>query len=143
MNWSEPHVERLKALWASGASCSQIAAAMCREFPDASYSRNAVIGKVHRLGLSGREKPSAPVRFQAPKRVRPKPSKPLAVRICEVSNPTERKVLTAIANAEAKARPAEKVVSALARSSFPYRTANRCRSARQGASGRSAARAST
>ncbi|PDT77227.1 GcrA family cell cycle regulator [Bradyrhizobium sp. C9] len=46
--WSEDRVERLKKLWASGISCSRIAA----ELGD--VTRNAVIGKVHRLGLSGR-----------------------------------------------------------------------------------------
>ncbi|UFX42122.1 GcrA family cell cycle regulator [Bradyrhizobium sp. 41S5] len=46
--WSEDRVERLKNLWASGMSCSQIAAEL------GNVTRNAVIGKVHRLGLPGR-----------------------------------------------------------------------------------------
>jgi GcrA cell cycle regulator len=48
--WPHNRVEQLKQLWEAGLSASQIAA----ELGD--VSRNAVIGKVHRLGLSGRAK---------------------------------------------------------------------------------------
>ena len=48
MAWDEEKVERLKALWSSGHSAGQIAATM------PGHTRNAVIGKVHRLGLAGR-----------------------------------------------------------------------------------------
>lgn len=51
MSWTDERVERLKALWSEGLSASQIAAEL------GSVTRNAVIGKVHRLGLSGRAKP--------------------------------------------------------------------------------------
>lgn len=48
--WSDELVERLKALWADGnRSASDIAKEL-----GAGISRNAVIGKIHRLGLSGR-----------------------------------------------------------------------------------------
>jgi GcrA cell cycle regulator len=50
MNWTEERVELLKKLWAEGLSASQIAAEL------GGITRNAVIGKVHRLGLSGRAK---------------------------------------------------------------------------------------
>jgi len=50
MNWTDERVELLKKLWGAGLSASQIAA----ELGD--ITRNAVIGKVHRLGLSGRAK---------------------------------------------------------------------------------------
>ena len=53
MTWTEERVELLKKLWAEGLSASQIAAEL------GGITRNAVIGKVHRLGLSGREKPAA------------------------------------------------------------------------------------
>lgn len=46
------HIEALKALWADGLSASQIAAALSRQFRDASYTRNAVIGKAVRIGLA-------------------------------------------------------------------------------------------
>jgi len=50
MGWTEERVELLKKLWADGLSASQIAAEL------GGITRNAVIGKVHRLGLSGRAK---------------------------------------------------------------------------------------
>ncbi|MBP7000045.1 GcrA family cell cycle regulator [Amaricoccus sp.] len=48
MSWTDERVETLKAMWAEGKSASQIA----REL--GGVTRNAVIGKVHRLGLSNR-----------------------------------------------------------------------------------------
>lgn len=49
--WTEERVERLKTLWIEGLSASQIASDL------GGVTRNAVIGKVHRLGLSGRQRP--------------------------------------------------------------------------------------
>jgi GcrA cell cycle regulator len=54
MSWTDERVEHLKKLWSDGLSASQIAGEL------GGITRNAVIGKVHRLGLSGRAKaPSA------------------------------------------------------------------------------------
>lgn len=53
MNWTDERVELLKRLWAEGLSASQIAGQM------GGVSRNAVIGKVHRLKLAGRGRASA------------------------------------------------------------------------------------
>lgn len=50
MSWTDERVERLKAMWAEGLTASQIAKDL------GEVTRNAVIGKVHRLGLSGRTK---------------------------------------------------------------------------------------
>ncbi|MGA8616056.1 MAG: GcrA family cell cycle regulator [Xanthobacteraceae bacterium] len=50
MSWTDERVELLKKLWSEGLSASQIAAEL------GGVTRNAVIGKVHRLGLSGRAK---------------------------------------------------------------------------------------
>ncbi len=66
MSWTEERVEVLKKLWAEGHSASQIAKQL------GSVTRNAVIGKVHRLGLSGRATPSRPVK-RPPRLARPKP----------------------------------------------------------------------
>ena len=60
MAWTDERVEMLKKLWADGLSASQIAKQL------GGVTRNAVIGKVHRLGLSGRATPSRPVRRPAP-----------------------------------------------------------------------------
>ncbi|TVR09380.1 MAG: GcrA cell cycle regulator [Salinarimonadaceae bacterium] len=52
--WSDERVALLRKLWEEGRSASQIAAEI------GGVTRNAVIGKVHRLGLSGRVKSGAP-----------------------------------------------------------------------------------
>lgn len=54
MGWTEERVELLKKLWLEGLSASQIAGVLGE-----GVTRNAVIGKVHRLKLSGRTKPAA------------------------------------------------------------------------------------
>ncbi len=54
--WTDERVEMLKKLWADGLSASQVAKQL------GGVTRNAVIGKVHRLGLSGRATPSRPAR---------------------------------------------------------------------------------
>ncbi len=56
MAWNDERVELLKRFWAEGLSASQIASKM------GGVTRNAVIGKVHRLGLSGRAAPAKPQR---------------------------------------------------------------------------------
>jgi GcrA cell cycle regulator len=48
MSWTDERVETLKAMWTEGKSASQIAKEL------GGVTRNAVIGKVHRLGLSNR-----------------------------------------------------------------------------------------
>jgi GcrA cell cycle regulator len=70
MGWTDERVELLKKLWLEGLSASQIAKQL------GGVTRNAVIGKVHRLGLSGRATPSQPARvaFKAPRPARPAPS---------------------------------------------------------------------
>ena len=63
MGWTDERVASLKKLWQDGLSASQIAKQL------GGVTRNAVIGKVHRLGLSGRATPSKPARpmFKAPR----------------------------------------------------------------------------
>jgi GcrA cell cycle regulator len=67
MGWTDERVETLKKLWLDGLSASQIAKQL------GGVTRNAVIGKVHRLGLSGRAAPSHPSRptFKTPRPPRP------------------------------------------------------------------------
>src|SRR5580658_6662987 len=55
MSWTDERVELLRQLWLDGKSASQISAALGQ-----GLTRNAVIGKVHRLGLAGRAKTSSP-----------------------------------------------------------------------------------
>jgi len=70
MSWTDERIERLTKMWEGGATASQIAEEL------GGVSRNAVIGKAHRLGLKARpspvkanEKPEAP----AAKPARPAP----------------------------------------------------------------------
>jgi GcrA cell cycle regulator len=58
MSWTEERVALLKKLWQDGLSASQIAGEL------GSVTRNAVIGKVHRLGMSGRGQPTSTIKRQ-------------------------------------------------------------------------------
>ena len=51
MSWTDERIDRLKAMWAEGSTASQIAEDL------GGVSRNAVIGKAHRLGLESRPSP--------------------------------------------------------------------------------------
>lgn len=61
MAWTDDRVEILSTLWAEGLSASQIATKL------GGVTRNAVIGKVHRLGLSGRVKPKRKTKVATPR----------------------------------------------------------------------------
>jgi len=77
MSWTDERVETLKTMWNDGKSASQIAKEL------GGVTRNAVIGKVHRLGLSNRTQPSKaakeakPAAEAAPAKPKPAP-KPAA-----------------------------------------------------------------
>jgi GcrA cell cycle regulator len=62
MSWTDERVEMLKKLWLEGLSASQIAAQL------GGVTRNAVIGKVHRLGMSGRVKANTSSSRSAPRK---------------------------------------------------------------------------
>lgn len=73
MSWTEERIERLKKMWHDGATASQIAEEL------GGVSRNAVIGKAHRLGLEQRPSPVKPgeekeVKKAAPAAAAPKPT---------------------------------------------------------------------
>jgi GcrA cell cycle regulator len=73
--WTDERVEKLTKLWAEGLSASQIAAQL------GDVSRNAVIGKVHRLNLPGRAKSGGSVATARPAAKRPAPAAPSAPRV--------------------------------------------------------------
>jgi GcrA cell cycle regulator len=77
MPWTPDRVETLKKLWADGLSASQIAARL-----GMGVTRNAVIGKVHRLNLAGRATQPRTAAPRAPREGRPNrphaPSMPTA-----------------------------------------------------------------
>lgn len=77
VTWTDDRVEQLKKLWEAGLSASQIAAEL------GNVTRNAVIGKVHRLGLSGRAK-SPSTSAPRPRKARP------AQHMVRISRPQSR-----------------------------------------------------
>ncbi|GGL70324.1 GcrA family cell cycle regulator [Wenxinia marina] len=71
MSWTDERVETLKRMWTEGQSASQIAKEL------GGVTRNAVIGKVHRLGLSNRVGGAPePAAAAAPRPAAPAPEKP-------------------------------------------------------------------
>ncbi|UWQ29814.1 GcrA family cell cycle regulator [Leisingera sp. M523] len=103
MSWTDERVELLKKMWGEGQSASQIAKEL------GGVTRNAVIGKVHRLGLSNRnsgttkaaepkEKPAAAPAAAAPK--------PAAAAKTKPQPKTEPARPAAVQPAAAEARPA-------------------------------------
>lgn len=81
MSWNDERVELLKKLWSEGLSASQIAGRL------GSVTRNAVIGKVHRLGLSGRATTSRMKSHRPRQRVAKRVAK---ARFTNVGNPAFR-----------------------------------------------------
>jgi GcrA cell cycle regulator len=65
MSWTEERIERLKSMWHDGATASEIADKL------GGVSRNAVIGKAHRLGLEARPSPVKPGEEHAPAAAKP------------------------------------------------------------------------
>jgi GcrA cell cycle regulator len=61
MSWTDERVEQLRQAWLEGKSASQIANLL-----GYGLTRNAVIGKVHRLGLAGRTKPAGAAHARPP-----------------------------------------------------------------------------
>ena len=59
MSWTEEKVNKLKDLWGKGQTASQIAEVI------GGVSRNAVIGKAHRLNLSAKIKTRSAVSNQS------------------------------------------------------------------------------
>src|ERR687898_163448 len=78
MSWTDERIAKLTKMWEGGATASQIADEL------GGVSRNAVIGKAHRLGLKARPSPvkanepkPAPARKEAESRPVPKAAKPI------------------------------------------------------------------
>jgi len=72
MSWTEERIERLKKMWHDGATASQIADEL------GGVSRNAVIGKAHRLGLEQRPSPVKPGEEKDAKKTAPAAAPPKA-----------------------------------------------------------------
>jgi GcrA cell cycle regulator len=103
MSWTDERVEKLKKMWGEGQSASQIAKEL------GGVTRNAVIGKVHRLGLSNRSggtttpkpeakaKPNAKQPETKPKQSKPKTPEPAPVQVPETrpATPARKQIIPA------------------------------------------------
>jgi len=85
MEWNEERIAELRRLWSEGFSASQIADRL------GGITRNAVIGKAHRLNLPGRPSPIQRQLGERKARQRPAAARPAA----------ERMVLAAVAEPRA------------------------------------------
>ena len=84
MSWTDERVEILKKMWGEGQSASQIAKEL------GGVTRNAVIGKVHRLGLSNRATSNSSAKSEAkPKSAQKATTKTAASKEAPVSKAAE------------------------------------------------------
>ena len=94
MSWTDERIERLKSLWTKGMTASHIADEL------GGVSRNAVIGKAHRLGLQARPSPvkaSEPEAQAKPAAAaKPRPAAAPAASVADTAKPSSA----------AKAKPA-------------------------------------
>lgn len=102
MSWTDERVELLKKMWSDGQSASQIAKEL------GGVTRNAVIGKVHRLGLSNRTAGAAPTPAPGKPEAKDKPAA-AAPKVEAKPKPTPRTepARPAAAAPAAEAQPAE------------------------------------
>jgi GcrA cell cycle regulator len=94
MAWTDERIDQLKKMWEKGMTASQIADEL------GGVSRNAVIGKAHRLGLKSRPSPVKAKDAKAKK-------KPAAKKAAPKKAAAKPKVAPAAKKAEPEAKPAE------------------------------------
>ena len=90
MSWTDERVELLKKMWGEGQSASQIAKEL------GGVTRNAVIGKVHRLGLSNRAGSAGAAKAEAKPAAAPKPKaepKPAETTLAPIPMSPARKAI--------------------------------------------------
>jgi GcrA cell cycle regulator len=105
MTWNDERVDVLKKLWADGLSASQIAGRL------GGVTRNAVIGKVHRLGLSGRATTSR-MKSHRPRVRALAARRPMKTRLPHAGNSPFR--VLCLGDSEPYVPPAEELVIPLA-----------------------------
>jgi GcrA cell cycle regulator len=116
MSWTEERIERLRAMWTKGATASQIADEL------GGVSRNAVIGKAHRLGLESRPSPVKPGEEKEKKAKAspaPKAAKPAPAPKAAPASPESREPAAATPRPDFSAAPAP---SKLAEPGIQYRS---------------------
>jgi len=116
MSWTEERIDRLKAMWTKGATASQIADEL------GGVSRNAVIGKAHRLGLESRPSPVKPGEEKEKKAKAapaPKPAKPAPAPKAAPAGPEPREPAGETPRTDSAAAPTP---SKLAEPGIQYRS---------------------
>ncbi|MBV7408056.1 GcrA family cell cycle regulator [Maritimibacter sp. DP1N21-5] len=112
MSWTDERVETLKKMWSEGQSASQIAKEL------GGVTRNAVIGKVHRLGLSNRAG-GAPATTPAAKPAAKEKPAAEAPKAAPAKRPAPAKPAEPEANEPAAAAPAPKPVAPMRKAIIP------------------------
>ncbi len=117
MDWTNERVEELRRLWGQGQTASRIADLL------GGVTRNAVIGKAHRLGLRGRPSPirreeGAPARSAVPRVSIPAPQ-PVKVELPPVETRSEAPRSAPTAPPAAAAAPKTAGVGGLRSCSWP------------------------
>jgi GcrA cell cycle regulator len=104
MSWTDERIDHLKQLWGQGMTASQIADEL------GGVSRNAVIGKAHRLGLEARPSPVKGGEHAAAASPVPAPA-PVVERPAPVAAPTPPKPVVTAAPVEPTPPPAPVVAT--------------------------------
>ncbi|NNC53410.1 MAG: GcrA cell cycle regulator [Erythrobacter sp.] len=112
MSWTDERIATLKKMWEGGSTASQIADEL------GGVSRNAVIGKAHRLGLKSRP---SPVKAAEKKKAAPKP-KPAPKPAAKKAAPRPVTPKPAPAPAAPAAKPAQKADSTIPSQPLPNKT---------------------
>jgi GcrA cell cycle regulator len=120
MAWTDERIEQLKSMWEKGMTASQIADEL------GGVSRNAVIGKAHRLGLQARPSPvrdgkeevtAAPVATAAPE-PRTEAPRPVAPRAPAPELPAAPAAPAAAASTDVPAAPPQPQIRSIGPGGF-------------------------
>src|SRR3954452_7763285 len=98
-DWSDAEIRKVKTMWRHGATATEIADALGKGF-----TRGAVLGKIHRLGLKKAEQPRAKARPRIPATNPPAKARPLPA--AKVQPKATAKPPASRASAAAKPAPA-------------------------------------
>ncbi|MGR3749048.1 GcrA family cell cycle regulator [Paracoccus sp. (in: a-proteobacteria)] len=106
MSWTDERVDTLKRMWGEGQSASAIAKEL------GGVTRNAVIGKVHRLGLSNRSDEAEAAPAAATPAPEPEPEKKVERKPAPAATATRAEPLADPGPAIAEAEPEEPATQA-------------------------------
>ena len=106
MSWTDERVELLKKMWGEGQSASQIAKEL------GGVTRNAVIGKVHRLGLSNRTTGAAPAKAEPKEKPAPAPKAEAKPKPAPKTEPARPAAAAPAAEAKPATPPRRQIIPA-------------------------------